>query len=240
MKAGFWFTSVLSFVVVISVFSLVFFYACYDKVNPTVSLSRELSERGNIIIDPGHGGADGGAVSVTGAYESTINLSIAIKAEQISALLGYNPILTRYSESIDYPEDALTIRAKKVADQKSRVALINSIENPVLISIHQNKYTSSAPYGAQVFYANTDGSGELAQQMQLLFSENTDTGNRSTAMQISDSIYLMNAIHCPGVLVECGFLSNEREADLLENSEYQLKLAVIIIGGTANFLNQLK
>ena len=74
----------------------------------------------------------------------------------------------------------------------------------------------------------------------MLLSENTDTGKRNSAVQIPDSIYLMNAINCAGVLVECGFLSNESEANLLENDEYQLKLAIIIIGGTVGFLNQLK
>ena len=240
MKIRFLVTSVLSLAVILSVFSLLFLYTYYDSEDYTVNAIQGPNEKINLIIDPGHGGADGGAVSITGTYESVINLSIAIKAEQISALLGYNPILTRYSDVIDYPEDAVTIRAKKVADQKSRVSLITSTANPVLISIHQNKYTSSGPYGAQVFYSNTDGSNELAEHLQLLLSENTDTGKRNSAVQIPDSIYLMNAINCPGVLVECGFLSNESEANLLEDNEYQLKLAIIIIGGTVGFLNQLK
>ena len=240
MKIRFLVTSVLSLAVILSVFSLLFLYTYYDSEDHTVNAIQGPNEKINLIIDPGHGGADGGAVSITGTYESVINLSIAIKAEQISALLGYNPILTRYSDVIDYPEDAVTIRAKKVADQKSRVSLITSTANPVLISIHQNKYTSSGPYGAQVFYSNTDGSNELAEHLQLLLSENTDTGKRNSAVQIPDSIYLMNAINCPGVLVECGFLSNESEANLLEDNEYQLKLAIIIIGGTVGFLNQLK
>ena len=188
-----------------------------------------------LIIDPGHGGADGGAVSVTGTYESDINLQIALKIEQLAALYGCRSVMTRYTQDIEYPDDALTIRAKKIADQKGRVSLINSFNNAVLISIHQNKYTSSEPRGGQVFYSPVPRSREMGEYMQQLLAENTDTRNR-TARQIPDSIYLMNSITCPGILVECGFLSNREEAILLESDNYQKKLATVIAGGAIGAL----
>ena len=143
--------------------------------------------------------------------------------------------MTRTSNEINYPPEADTIRAKKVFDVKNRVDLINKTENAVLISIHQNKYSTASPKGCQVFFADTIGSKNFADKLQELFIVNTDAGNRKSSTKISDSIYMMNAINCPAVLIECGFISNPQEAQLLENSEYQTKLAAIIVGGYIGF-----
>lgn len=182
-----------------------------------------------LIIDPGHGGADGGAVSVTGTSESVINLQISLRAQALAGFFGLRCEMTRTSESLDYPESATTIHAKKEADTKARVELVNSSENPVLLSIHQNKYTTSGPSGSQVFYAPTQGSQELAQGIQEALKQLSDKNKRG-AVQIDKSVYLMNHVECPAVLVECGFVSNYAEAALLEDPAYQLKLAVLILG----------
>ncbi len=183
-----------------------------------------------LILDPGHGGADGGAVSVTGTSESAINLDIALRAEAIAGLFGLRCVMTRTSEEIDYPESAATIHAKKVADTKARTELVSSTPDAVLISIHQNKYTTSGPSGSQVFYAPTEGSQELAQGIQDTLKQLSDKNKRGT-VQIDKSVYLMNHVECPAVLVECGFVSNYAEAALLEDPGYQKKLAALIIGG---------
>lgn len=183
-----------------------------------------------LIIDPGHGGTDGGAVSVTGKNESEINLDIALRCRSLAGLFGVTAEMTRESEQLDYPEDANTIREKKVWDTKTRTELINSLENAVLISIHQNKYTTASPHGSQVLYAPTAESRELGEKLQELLTQVTGESKR-TAAKIGESIYLMNHIDCPAVLVECGFVSNAMEAKRLEEPEYQLKLATVIIGG---------
>ncbi len=184
-----------------------------------------------LIIDPGHGGADGGAVSDSGTIESAINLEIALKLEQILGLFGVNFVLTRTTETIDYPESAETLREKKVYDQHQRVELVNSYSQAVLISIHQNKYTTSSPSGAQVFYAPTNGSMELAVSMEGVLSNVLQPENVRSTTQIADSIYLMNSIRCPAILIECGFLSNPAEAELLTTDAYQTKLAAGIASG---------
>ena len=183
----------------------------------------------SVIIDAGHGGEDGGAVSLTGVYESKINLDISLKLEQIFAFIGIEPYMTRSTMEIDYPDEAETIRAKKVYDQKSRVEFINSIPNGVLISIHQNKYTSTSPSGAQVLYASNSGSDVLAGFIQNSLSEAVE--NVRSMSKISSDIYLMKNISCPGVLIECGFLSNPGDEALLLTDEYQLRLACGIAGG---------
>lgn len=183
-----------------------------------------------LVLDAGHGGTDGGAVSVTGTYESRLNLDVALKAQALAELYGIVPVMTRESEEIVYPEDAGTIHAKKVADTKAREELVNSLENAVFISIHQNKYTTSGPRGSQVFYAPTEGSQELADLIRTNLSRLAESNDRGT-VRIGKDIYLMNHIDCPGVLIECGFVSNPSEARLLEDSAYQLKLAAAIVGG---------
>ena len=106
-----------------------------------------------IIIDAGHGGADGGAVSAEGVVESTLNLQIARKVEGLLCFLGQNTVMTRTGAEGLYDPDSTTIRQKKVADTRNRVQLINSYENAVLISIHQNSVPGAPKVcGAQVFY----------------------------------------------------------------------------------------
>lgn len=190
-----------------------------------------------LVIDPGHGGADGGAVSYSGALESRINLDIAVKAEQIAAFLGVSCDLTRRSEELNYPESAVTIHQKKVADTEARAAFINGLPKAVLLSIHQNQYHDPTIRGAQVFYAPTAGSLELAQAVQQSLIENLHSGNRRSIARIGENIYLMNHISCLAILVECGFLSNPEEDTLLNQPDYQRKTALGIIAPLISVIN---
>jgi N-acetylmuramoyl-L-alanine amidase len=190
-----------------------------------------VSQRPTVIIDAGHGGADGGASSSSGLLESTVNLDIAKRLELVLAFFGTKVVMTRTEETLEYSEKATTIRAKKAEDQKRRLNLINGTPNAVLISIHQNTYPSASPFGAQVLYAPTDGSKELGESMQQLLIAALNPANRRTAAKIPDSILLMNNIKCPAVLIECGFLSNASEEQLLRTDNYRLKLAVVIGAG---------
>lgn len=206
------------------------------RPRPTAEIVRTGRNARTLILDPGHGGADGGAVSVTGTYESAINLQIALRCRELCGLFGVNARMTRESEQLAYPEEAATIRAKKVWDTKTRTELVNSSEAPVLISIHQNKYTTATPHGCQVFYAPTEGSLELAQKLQAELTAATGESKRN-AVRIGEGIYLMNHVTCPAILVECGFVSNAVEAHRLEDPEYQLKLASVIVGGYLSSLS---
>ncbi len=237
MKLSAFISLILSMFLIFSVFM-----ACFTWSGPKLPAmgDRYTSPRSmtTLVLDPGHGGADGGAVSITGTYESKINLEIALRAEQLAAFYGVIPVMTRTSEQLDYPNDATTIRAKKVADQKSRLALINGISNAALISIHQNIYATTGPSGSQVFFGPTDGSDKFGDAMQKLLMENVNAGNRSSASKIPETIFLMNAVNCPAILIECGFLSNPQEAALLEDETYQLKLATVITGGFLEYFSQ--
>lgn len=181
-----------------------------------------------LVIDAGHGGEDGGAVSVTGVPESQINLAIACKLEDILALYGVAPQMLRREDISLHDSDASTLREKKVSDLHNRVSLIEGAENPLLISIHQNSYPEARYHGSQVFYAPTKGSKEAAEHIQQALAAGLDPQNTRAAKQIPDSVYLMNHITCPAVLIECGFLTNPEEEALLRQDSYQRKIAAVL------------
>ncbi|MDR1821104.1 MAG: N-acetylmuramoyl-L-alanine amidase [Oscillospiraceae bacterium] len=187
-----------------------------------------------LIIDAGHGGTDGGAVSPNGVVEAGINLDIARRLQLVAQFYGFDTVMTRREADIAYPQDAKTLRQRKQYDQKTRLKLINSTPNSVFISIHQNIYPKAAPFGAQVLYSPTDGSRELGVTVQELLKStlNTDTRtNRRGAVKVQKSIYLMNSLKCKAILVECGFLSNPQDESVLQEAAYQTKLAAIIFSG---------
>lgn len=197
-------------------------------------------ERGRVlIIDPGHGGLDGGAVGVDGTIESALNLQISQKLCQIARFLGCETVMTRTSEELDYPPELSTISKKKVWDQASRVELINSYDNACLISIHQNKYPDSRPSGAQVLYAATPGSDELGKLAHNNLVEQLCPENRRVPAQISDKVYLMRNVKCTAILAECGFVSNAAELDKLKSGDYQKKLALTLAASYLQFTDEL-
>ena len=206
--------------------------------NQAVSvLSESLSgkERHCILIDPGHGGEDGGASSCTGRLESGYNLEISLRLEDLLHLLGYDTKLIR-REDVSVYTTGRTIAQKKVSDLKNRVKTANETNNGILLSIHQNYYPDARYSGAQVFYGNADGSEALAKQLQASFVAGLNPGSRRQAKQGS-GIYLLEHIRCPGVLVECGFLSNPQEEALLREPSYQKKLCCVIGTALSQYLN---
>lgn len=179
-----------------------------------------------IVIDPGHGGEDGGASSCTGQLESAYNLAISRRLDDLLHLMGYQTHMTRTSDVSIYTTGD-TIARKKISDLKERVRITNSFDNAVLISIHQNQFSDARYSGAQVFYAKTEGSQELGQRLQTQLVSVLNPGSNRKSKPIS-GVYLMENIRCTGVLIECGFLSNPREEALLRDAQYQKKLCCVI------------
>ena len=188
-----------------------------------------------VVIDPGHGGEDGGATSCTGRLESEYNLAISRRLDDLLHLLGYRTLMTRTSDVSIYSTGD-TITQKKVSDLKERVRIVNEISNALLVSIHQNQFSDSRYSGAQGVYAKTEGSKELGQQMQTKLVEALNPGSNRKSKPIS-GVYLMEKINCTGVLVECGFLSNPREESRLRDSEYQKKLCCVIAAAVCQHLS---
>lgn len=190
-----------------------------------------------IVIDAGHGGEDGGAVSLSGIPESQINLSIACKLEDILVFHGIPINMIRKEDISLHNSTAKTLREKKVSDLHNRVSYVKNTQQPVLVSIHQNSYQDSRYKGAQVFFADTPGSELLANQIQTVLNGTLNQNNTRKPQKISNAVYLLNHIECPAVLVECGFLTNPEEEALLQQDEYQKKLSVCLAGSILNAPN---
>ena len=183
-----------------------------------------------LVIDAGHGGEDGGAVSLSGAKESLINLAIAYRLDQIMGFYGVPTVMLRTADISLHDNTADTLREKKTSDLHNRADTTNSFSCATLISIHQNSFPNPKYSGAHVFYAPTKGSQAFAEMTQETLRISLNPQNQRTAAQIPSSVYLMNNIKCPAILVECGFLSNREEDQLLQTPEYQLMLATAISG----------
>lgn len=183
---------------------------------------------GVLIIDPGHGGEDGGAVAVSGTPESQINLDIALRTDQLCGLLGIRSVLLRTEDVSLADESAVSLREKKRSDLKNRAALVNERAGARLLSIHQNFFESARPHGAQAFYHDDESSLLWAQALQDSLREHLDPENTRTAVPVPEFVYLMRHVDCPAVLVECGFLSNPDEDAKLEDAAYQKKLAAVL------------
>ena len=185
-----------------------------------------------VVVDPGHGGEDGGAVAADGTVESGINLAIAQDLDALLRFLGCETRMTRTEDAAIYSDGARTLREKKASDLKNRAALVNETPNAVLLSIHQNSLPASRRvHGAQAFHARTEGSEALAESVQVALNAAVNLGNEKSRKVIDKSVYLMKNISCPAVLVECGFLSNAEEAARLCETDYQRKLAVTVAAG---------
>ena len=176
-----------------------------------------------IILDAGHGGKDRGT-SVNGVYESDINLSLVFRLKKELSKHGVDVILTRDGDYDLSKPDA--IRRKK-SDFDNRIKLINDSGADLYLSIHMNYLDDSRYYGAQVFY--TDGNEVLASYIQ----SNLDSPLKEK--KLISSIYMYKKLKVPGVLIECGFLSNDRERSLLQDSDYQDKLVDSIIEGLLEY-----
>ncbi len=191
-----------------------------------------------VVIDPGHGGEDGGAVAADGTAESGVNLAVAQRLDAILTFWGRETLLLRDRDVSLHSPDAQTIRQKKVSDLHNRVAAIGALADPRVISIHQNSFPQAQYHGAQVFYAN----GPLGQPWAKRTQDNLRTclepENRRAEKPIAHDVYLMNHIACPAILVECGFLSNPEELARLKDPSYQTALAAVIAGSYLQYTNE--
>lgn len=180
------------------------------------------------IIDAGHGGFDGGAVASDGTNEKELNLSVALKLGNILSLSGCNVIYTR-TEDKSTDSDGETLREKKISDINNRMKLTEKYENGKLLSIHMNKFTSSAVHGAQVFYsAQFEESKRMATDIQQSIALSIQTDNKRSVKPAEKNIFILYYAKIPSVIVECGFLSNPSELENLKSEEYQEKLAFAI------------
>ena len=189
----------------------------------------------SIVIDAGHGGIDPGKVGINDALEKDINLALALKLRDKFSQDSIRIILTRDSDTGLYSEGSTN---KKAEDMQTRCKIISDAAPIFTVSLHQNSYPSPEVCGAQVFYFGQSQEGKkLADTIQNSLIANVDPDNHRVA-KANESYYLLKKTPTPTVIVECGFLSNPTEADLLLTDDYQNQLVDAIYNGIQNYLSE--
>ncbi len=191
-----------------------------------------------IVLDAGHGGIDSGCVSVNGAEEKDINLNILLKLRSMLDMSGYEVTVTRETDRSIHDSGVQGLGNQKKSDMENRLKIINSFDNAVFVSIHQNLFSDPQYYGAQMFYPEKSSESErLAALMQQNFVSLLQPENLREIKPVGDEIYLLNNASCPAVMCECGFLSNPDEAAKLESDDYQTQVAFTIYKTLCDYIS---
>ncbi|HCB99845.1 MAG TPA: cell wall hydrolase [Ruminococcaceae bacterium] len=235
MRLGDWALSVIAIVIL----GLVATGAAFFIRNHDLAKATDTLQIPTVIIDPGHGGPDGGAVGTDGNYEKDINLAISLKLRNFFLIGGYRVIMTREDDRSIYDKGSNSIREKKVTDIHNRFKIAEEHPKALFLSIHQNLYTDSQYNGAQMFYStNNPASKILAQNLQDEIHNLIQPQNERIVKPAGDNLYILYHTHTPAVLAECGFVSNPTENRNLQKEEYQNKMAFSIYCGTLHYQNQ--
>lgn len=217
-------------IMLLVVFAASFIYASQDAIGTASIPIKNMV----VIIDAGHGGIDSGAMGRAGTEEKQINLNIALKLRRLIEQAGGVALMIREDEKGLYTEGRKSGRKRE--DLVNRQKLIKESDADICISIHLNSFPQSQYYGAQTFYKEGDPrSKKLAEFIQSEMLVIMDRGNNRTIKPRSDT-YLFKGNDIPGALVECGFLSNPEEEQLLKQEHYQEKLAWCIFTGIIEYL----
>lgn len=212
-----------------------FTYSINTKKEKIISTSSLPVSNKVVILDAGHGKPDEGASSNLGTTEESINLKITKKVQNLLEQSGSTVILTRSDENGIYDQDENSLRNKKVSDIKNRVKIGNESSADIFVSIHLNKIEQSQYYGWQTFFKqNNEQSKKLAQNIQQSLNESIQKENKRESLKISGK-YIIDHVEIPISIVECGFLSNPEEEKLLQQDEYQSRLAWGIYTGIMNY-----
>lgn len=218
------------------VFTFVSCFAINVILEKTVSVSDFSKEkRINLVIDAGHGGADAGTIGVDGTKEKGINLSIAQKLYDFAMVSGVSSFLVRDGDYLVYGENDDKTRS----DLYKRLDYINSINNSVLISIHQNHFEEESEWGMQIWYSPNDSKSPiLADKILNISKQNLQPENKRLNKPSDNSYYILYKASVPSVMVECGFMSNTEENLKLQNEKYQKELAYSIMLGLNEYITE--
>lgn len=186
----------------------------------------EAHKKRTVVVDAGHGGPDGGKTGVNGKLEKELNLIIAEKVKKLLEEEGIAVIMTR--------EEDGWLAETRIGDLKERVRIMNESKADLAVSIHQNSYHEESVFGAQVFYYTTSGEGKAAAEILQNELLEIDPENKKRE-KANNTYYILKKTEVPTVIVECGFLSNHKEAEKLSDEAYQGKIAEAVVKGIKSF-----
>jgi N-acetylmuramoyl-L-alanine amidase len=208
-------------------------YVNINQSSINVTSPKSSNNKKLIVIDPGHGGFDGGGSSKTGVLEKGINLSISFKLREELQKQGYDVLMTREEDKLLYDDNDKS-RTRKTQDLANRCKIKNDSNCDMFISIHLNIFPESKYYGAQVWYSKLEESRKLAIILQQNLKVDLNNGNKRVAKSGGNEFKVLNNGNMPSVIIECGFLSNVEESEKLNTEEYQTLIAKTI----ANSVNK--
>ncbi|MBQ8393130.1 MAG: N-acetylmuramoyl-L-alanine amidase [Clostridia bacterium] len=228
----------VAIILITASFSIWFVGRIKDKsetLSPTFSNNISCS---TFVIDPGHGGEDGGAIADDGTTEKELNLLLAKDLSLLLELNGDKAVMTRETDTLLYDKygDLDNYKGKKkIYDLKNRVRITNEQQSPVYIGIHMNKFPDARYSGLQVYYSkNNETSKLLAENVQKNTHAYIQNTNKRAIKRADSSIYILDSLDCPAILIECGFMSNSNELVLLKSTEYRRDLATVIFISAIN------
>ena len=217
--------------IILTVSACSFFHYSVEK---TDSVNSDTNKSGyTVVIDAGHGGQDSGTIGCDGAKEKDINLSIAKALFDYLSVCGIKCVLIRNDDSEFYKYG----ESRTKSDLYNRLDFVNSIDNSVLVSIHQNHFENESEWGTQIWYsANNPESKLLADSVLTVVKELLQPENKRENKESDNSYYILYKASVPSVMVECGFMSNNKENSLLQDEEYQSDMAYCIACGVCNIV----
>ncbi len=233
------FLSFFIFIFLFTAAAALFFFFVHSGalINTNAFYASEGISQPIVIIDAGHGGEDGGAIGSNGCYEKDINLSLAKKLQTQLSAIGIKSILTRSEDILLYDRNDDYQGHKKMLDMKARIKIVESYENAIFVSIHQNTYPVAKYSGFQIYYSqNNTKSKILSDSIEQTVRSLLQPQNNRHSKPSGGNIYLLDKINCPAVLLECGFLSSPEECELLSSESYQNKLVTTITSAISEYI----
>ncbi len=214
-------------------------YTVRHMEQETRQVNSSASDGQIIILDAGHGGMDGGCVSINGDPEKNINLAILLNLRDMLRASGYTVLTTRDTDRSIHDEGIEGLANQKSSDMDNRLALFNSVQGAICLSIHQNQFTDSRYSGAQMFYSESNSkNAALAQMLQNQFVAFLQPDNKREIKLCGKELFLCYYSKNPTVMAECGFLSNPEEAALLITEDYQQKVAFTLYSALIQYCSE--
>lgn len=197
------------------------------------------SDKKCLLIDPGHGGEDGGTVGVNGVLEKDLNLSLSEVLGAILEFSGYEIVQTRKEDKMLYDRNINFQGRKKMLDLKGRLEIAQTIEPDLFIGIHMNAFPEQKYSGLSVYYSkNQAKSKDAAEIIRANVKKNLQPDNNRETKAASSNIYILDRITCPAILIECGFLSNPQECEKLSSYDYRRELSFVLYSSLVSFLEE--
>ena len=232
------FIFLFSFLFAVYCQSAIFFFDNAEAVRENTAASSDFTER-LILLDAGHGGEDGGTVGVNGINEKVLNLETSAALEVYLRFAGFEVVQTRREDALLYDKSTDFEGRKKMLDLAERLRIAEELLPDLFISIHMNSFPDGKYSGLTVYYSpNDERSRVAAELMRASVVEHLQPDNRRELKRAGSNIYLLDRLDTPSVLVECGFLSNAEECELLCTKEYRHKLSFVLFSSVSSFFEE--